>query len=143
VVRRAAPSPGTPSAAASRTQERAMHTLRDESVLPYANAAAISSDAIVFDRAGLEHADDTRALARIQPMSESHLEAEWLAAELSAEPSGETLAAAFAAGCLSGMLAASLLVPALPALAFGGALGAYAGVLAASLWVSRPASLLR
>ena len=56
---------------------------------------------------------------------------------LGAEPSASSLVLAFSAGGLCGAVVAGLLIPALPALAFGASLGAYAGVLGASLWVSR------
>lgn len=61
---------------------------------------------------------------------------EAMEALLAAEPSGAALVSAFGVGALCGAAVAALLVPALPALAFGAALGAYAGVLSASLWVS-------
>lgn len=121
-----------------------MHTLTEGSDLQRANAAATTLDASAFDRAMFDNADKTPAAsAPIRSPGEWQQEPEWLATELPAEPSGETLVAAFGAGGLCGGLVAALLVPAMPALAFGGALGAYAGVLAASLWVSRSASALR
>jgi hypothetical protein len=118
-----------------------MHTLTEESILPCGNTAATTLDWAAFDRIIFDDgAGIPAASARIRASGEWQHEAEWLAMQLPAEPSGETLVAAFGAGGLCGMLVATLLVPAVPALAFGGALGAYAGVLAASLWVSRTAS---
>jgi len=121
-----------------------MHALTDESVLPRANATAAALETVAFERAMFDDPDRTPAAsARTRSLGEWQQEVEWLPSELPAEPSGETLVAAFGAGGLCGVLGAALLLPAMPALAFGGALGAYAGVLAASLWVSRSTGALR
>lgn len=134
-----------------------MHTLLDEVVLPFedeagaaggrraAAGAAVAGTAVsgaIVSGAVVSGAVVSGAAGGggdgFDPVLHAVARAEEV---LSAEPRGGTLVAAFGAGGVMGAAAAALLLPALPALAFGAALGAYAGVLGASLWVSTTAGV--